>query len=111
MQEGVHEYGQDLDPRAYRKVPSLDELKAASPMVSTPEGALMPAKLAGRVTGWGEDEDRDSEQASKLSGLVKDMDESVARWLASSDATLEEAERIMGLWQDIRKITRREGGK
>lgn len=66
---------------------------------------IMPPLLAARALGWGDDEDRDSTRAARLAVLVRDMDESVAAWLADPYASVEEAERIMGLWQAIRKIT------
>lgn len=67
---------------------------------------VMPGNLGARGdAGWLDDGDRDSTQAAKLAELVKDMDASVRRWLDDSSATCEEAERIMGLWQAIRKIT------
>lgn len=82
---------------------------------------IMPDKLASRESGWGDDGDRDSTQAAKLSALVRDMDASVAAWreewegfdLDEGDAVLmaEEADRIMSIWQAIRVITRGEGGK
>lgn len=93
-------------------IPTLGELVAANAMnmVTSETGASMPAKLAARGDdGWEFDSDRDSEKAARLAGLVKDMDESVSAWLNDSAGTIEEAERIMGLWQAIRKIT--QGGQ
>jgi len=110
MDMGTHDYGRAEEQRATARratVPTLDSLKATSDMVTTPTGATMPAKLAARgEEGWEFDADRDSEKAAKLADLVKDMDRSVVAWLADSMATCEEAERIMGLWLDIRKITK-----
>lgn len=76
-------------------------------MVTLSDGAMMPAKMAAHGDhGWGTDEDRDSTQVARLAELVRDMDASVSAWLADSAATEEEAERIMGLWLDIRRIMR-----
>lgn len=75
-------------------------------MVTMSDGTILPRKLAQRgEAGWDGEEDRDSAQAAKLAELVRDMDGSVTAWLADSSASVEEAERIMGLWVDIRKIT------
>ena len=113
MEMGTHDYDWTEAQRAKARqdtVPSLDSLKAKSDMVTMPGGAVMPARLAARGgAGWEFDADRDSEKAAQLAGLVADMDRSVAAWLSDSMATYEEAERIMGLWQDIRKIT--QGGQ
>lgn len=80
--------------------------------VRLPGGGIVPPALAARSDrGWEADADRDSAMAARLAEYVRDMDASVAAWLADPSATVEEAERIMGIWQDIRKITRGEGGR
>jgi hypothetical protein len=80
--------------------------------VPTADGGVISAALAARGDqGWEADADRDSAMAARLAEHVRDMDASVAAWLADPSATVEEAERIMGIWQGIRKITRGEGGR
>jgi hypothetical protein len=92
--------------------PSLDELKAGSDMVTGPDGALMPKVLADRgQRGWdgadGAPADRDSGEAAKLAGLVRDMD-GFADEVIFND--LDGMARVLAdQWQAIRKITQGRG--
>jgi hypothetical protein len=92
--------------------PSLDELKADSDMVTGPDGALMPKVLADRgQRGWdgadGAPADRDSGEAAKLAGLVRDMDTMCAHVVATQIPGA--ALKLANQWQAIRKITQGRG--
>lgn len=91
-------------------IPTLAEVMAADTWVTRPDGAVVPQRL-NRDSGWGDDADRDSDAATKLAGLVKDMDAKVSAWLSDADQGIDEAEDICRIWQAIRKITRENGGK
>lgn len=125
---GVFELPDDIDPRvlptqadtpgdlgdfaAYMadRQPSLGELKAASDMVATADGALMPARLAARgERGWdGADANRDSGDSAKLATLVRQMDQMADDVVNERQAY--SAIRLANHWQAIRKITRDNGG-
>lgn len=113
MDVGTHEYGRDAvaHPQGHAIERERQGIfcHTCGKWIKWPEPqsyAVMPDRLANRGDrGWLDDGDRDSTQAAKLAELVRDMDVSVPAWLGDSMGTIEEAERIMGLWLDIRKIT------
>lgn len=91
-------------------VPTLDEVKAASPMVEQASGALVPPRLADRGgRGWGDDADRDSASAAELARLVSQLDQMADDVVHGRQAY--SAVRLANQWQAIRKITRDNGGK
>lgn len=91
-------------------IPTLEEVKAASPMVDGPTGALVPERLADRDgRGWGDDADRDSASAAELARLVSQLDQMADDVVHGRQAY--SAIRLANQWQAIRKITRGNGGK
>lgn len=108
----AHDARQATDPvaaslAAVRRdnVPTLAEAMAAVDMVTGPDGAMMPRKLAARGDrGFGgADENRDSTDAERLTALVREMDVMCAHVIAAHipGAALKLAEQ----WTKIRDIT------
>jgi hypothetical protein len=109
MDMGTHEYGRAEVQRAkarHATIPTLDDLKAESDMVTMADGALVPASLVARgEQGWDGEQDRDSTQAARLAELVKDMDRFVKRWQDGTDSDAFSAAQLSALWTAIRAIT------
>lgn len=111
IQEGGHDYLAAEVQRAHgarrATVQPLAELMAEVPMVTGPDGALLPPKVAARGDrGWdGSDTDRDSDVAARLAVLVKDMDRMCALVTALDTAT-PDARVLAEQWQAIRALTK-----
>lgn len=110
--EGINELAGFIGALRRDDIPTLSEAQAAMPMVTSPDGAVMPARLADRgERGWdGPDGgNRDSGAATELARLVKLMDQMTDDVIHQRQAY--SAIRLANTWAAIRKITRENGGK
>ena len=99
MSTGSHDPLKDVVNMRRDNIPTLAEVKAAMPMATTPQGALVP----GNFPALADPDDRDSAEAAELARLVKDMDVMCDHVVTVHipGAALKLAQQ----WQAIRKIT------
>lgn len=99
MEMGSHDPIRDVANIRRDNIPTLAEVKAAVPMVTTAEGTLVPTNFPDLA----DPDDRDSGQAAELAELVRQMDD-LAREVVFND--LDGMARVLAdQWQKIRKIT------
>lgn len=112
MDMGTADYGNAELARAraaQERIPTLADVRDRADMHMTADGSLMPGKLQARQGGWGEEGDRDSEQAAKTRAYVTLLDEMADQWLDKStiiDDVMGFTTTFANTYRELRKITK-----